>query len=127
MSPITKGDHPELDTTELLDKEGIKIYQSQVGTLQWVVQIGRVDVATAVMTMSRFRAAPRQGHMDRIHRIHGYISKMHHAVIRMRVDEPDFSDFPEFNYDWEYTCYAGTKELLPEDSPRESLQSLLRT
>jgi hypothetical protein len=38
--------------------EGIKIYQSLIGALQWVIQIGRFDVATAVMTMSRFRASP---------------------------------------------------------------------
>jgi hypothetical protein len=117
-SPLTKGDHPEVDTTELLDYEATKIYQSLIGALQWVVQIGRLDVATAVMTMSRFRAAPREGHMDRVKRIHGYISKMRHAVIRMRVDEPDFSDIPESNYDWEYTCYHGAKELIPEDCPR---------
>ena len=36
----------------------------------------------------------------------------------MRVDEPDFSDIPKFKYDWEHTCYAGAKELLPEDAPR---------
>ena len=61
-SPLTKGDHPEIDTTELLEFEDTKLHQSLIGGLQWVAQIGRLDVATAVMTMSRFRAAPRQGH-----------------------------------------------------------------
>jgi hypothetical protein len=45
---LAKGDHPELDTSDLLDMEGIKIYQSLIGALQWVIQIGRFDVATAV-------------------------------------------------------------------------------
>ena len=63
-SPIEKNDHPELDTSELLDEEGIVKYQSLIGALQWVVSIGRFDVMTAVMTLSSFRAAPRHGHMD---------------------------------------------------------------
>jgi hypothetical protein len=54
-----EGDHPELDCSELLNHEDTKIYQSLIGALQWVVQLGRIDIITAVMTMSRFRAAPR--------------------------------------------------------------------
>ena len=51
-SPLEKRDHPEIDTTELLEPEGITRYQSLVGQLQWAVTLGRLDVATAVMTMS---------------------------------------------------------------------------
>jgi hypothetical protein len=70
-----EGDHPELDCSELLNHEDTKIYQSLIGALQWVVQLGRIDI-TAVMTMSRFRAAPGQGHMWIVH---GFINKMKHA------------------------------------------------
>ena len=63
-SPLEKGDHPELDTTEELDMDGIKKYQSVIGALQWTIILGRFDVATAVMTISGFRVAPRQGHLD---------------------------------------------------------------
>jgi hypothetical protein len=65
LQSTREGDHPELDCSELLNHEDTKIYQSLIGALQWVVQLGRIDIITAVMTMSRFRAAPRQGHMDR--------------------------------------------------------------
>ena len=34
--------------------------------LQWLVTLGRSDLHAQVATMSRFRAAPRQGHMDRL-------------------------------------------------------------
>jgi hypothetical protein len=54
-SPLEKDDHPELDSSDLLDLEGIKIYQSLIGALQWVIQIGRFDVTTAVMTLSSLR------------------------------------------------------------------------
>ncbi len=116
-SPLTKGDHPELDTSELLGLEDVKIYQSLIGALQWVIQIGRWDVATATMTMSRFRASPRIGHLDRVKRIYGYVSKMKHAVVRICTEEPDYSDIPEIKCDWLCTIYRGAKEEIPDDAP----------
>ena len=69
------------------------------------------------MTMSRFRAAPRRGHLERVKRICGYLSKMRHGIIRIRTEEPDYSDIPEKLFDWEYTCYKGAQEILPKDAP----------
>ena len=59
-SPLEKGDHPELDMSEELDANGIKDYQSLIGALQWSVSLGRIDITTAVVTMSGFRVAPRK-------------------------------------------------------------------
>ena len=53
-SPLEKGDHPELDTSEILDETGIQQYQSLIGSLQWAISLGRFDIATAVMTLSSF-------------------------------------------------------------------------
>ena len=38
-SPLEDGDHPELDTSEFLDKDDIQKYQSLVGAMQWTVSI----------------------------------------------------------------------------------------
>ena len=53
-SPIEKNDHPELDTSELLDLDNTTKYQSLIGALQWAVSIGRFDIMTSVMTLSLF-------------------------------------------------------------------------
>jgi hypothetical protein len=116
-SPLEKGDHPELDTLELLDSQGITIYQSLIGALQWVITIGRFDVQTAVMTLSGFRVAPRRGHLERAKRVYGYLAKMRHAAIRVRTDEPDYSDIPDFEYDWSQTIYGNLEEEVPQDAP----------
>ena len=58
------GDHPELDESELLDPDQTRLYQSLVGMLQWAVTLGRLDIYCGVMTMSRFRAIPRIGHLE---------------------------------------------------------------
>ena len=117
-SPLEKGDHPELDTSELLDSQGITVYQSLIGALQWAVSIGRFDIHTAVMTLSGFRVAPRRGHLERAKRVYAYLAKMKHAAIRMRTEEPDYSDIPKFDYDWSRTIYGNVKECKPHDAPK---------
>ena len=116
-APLEKGDHPEMDTTELLDMDNTKIYQSLIGGLQWIVTIGRFDIMVAVMTLSSFRAAPRKGHLERVRRIYGYLSKMRHATIRVRTTEPDYSDLPVKELDWARTVYGALEEILPDDAP----------
>jgi len=116
-SPLVNGDHPELDDLELLDEDDQKMYQSLIGAPQWVIQIGHFDIQTAVMTLSRFRAVPRQGHLDRVKRIHGCLSKMRHATIKIRTDAPDYSNIPVKLCDWECSCYADAKEEIPLDAP----------
>jgi len=105
-----------MDNTELLDAEKIKLYQSLIGALQWMVTIGRFDIMTAVVTMSAFRAAPRIGHLERVKRIFGYLAKMNQAKLRVRTEEPDYSGLPNFEYDWEHTVYGAVSELLPDDA-----------
>src|SRR5687768_17887125 len=118
-SPMEKGDHPELDDSELLDTTGIQQYQSLVGSLQWAISLGRFDIATAVMSMSSFRALPRRGHLNRLKRICGYPVKMKSATLRFRVHEPDYSDLSVKQYNWS-SVHVEVSELLPDDAP-ESL------
>jgi hypothetical protein len=85
--------------------------------MQWAVSLRRFDIATAVMTLSGFRAAPRVGHLDRAKRVVGYLSKMKHAIIRFRVGEPDLSDLPDVEYECELSVYGNVKEATPYDAP----------
>ena len=116
-SPIEKGDHPELDTSDFLLADDISKYLSMVGALQWIISIGRFDITTAVMTLGSFRVAPRKGHMDRLKRIYGYLAKFPSATIRIRTDLPDYSNLPDLKYDWEHSVYGNVKEDIPLDIP----------
>ena len=59
-TPLEPNDHPELDLSPELGEDGIAKYQSLIGSLQWAVSLGRLDITTAVMTMSGFRTNPRE-------------------------------------------------------------------
>ena len=42
---------------------------------------------------------------------------MWYASIRVRTEEPDYSDLPNNTYDWTYSVYGNVMELLPTDAP----------
>ena len=76
------------------------------------------DIATAVMSLSSFRAAPRRGHLERAKRVTGYLTKFKEATIRFRTSEPDHSDLPSPVHDWDTSVYGDVEEMLPQDAPR---------
>ena len=85
-TPLDKNDHPELDTSEILEGDMAAKYLTMVGQLQWLVTFRRFDIHAQVATVSRFRAAPRQGHMDRLKRIYSYAIRTKDYAIRFRTD-----------------------------------------
>ena len=116
--PLEGGDHPELDTSELCDEHQTKQFQTLIGQLQWLISLGRFDIAVHVMSLSRFRAQPRKGHLDRAKRIVGYLLFLPDGAIRFRTGEPDFSSLKDQEYDWTRTVYSGAYEQIPHDIPK---------
>jgi hypothetical protein len=116
-SPLEKGDHPEMDDSDFLNEDDKQIYQSLIGSLQWALSLARFDIATAVMTLSSFRVAPRVGHLERAKRVYCYLARFKFAKLRFRTLEPDYSAIPNVTYDWAHTVYGNIKEKVPDDIP----------
>ena len=68
-TPLDKNNHPELDISEILEGDMAAKCLTMVVQLQWPVTLGKLDLHAHVATISRFRAAPRHGHRDRLKRI----------------------------------------------------------
>ena len=117
QSPLEPNEHPELDDSELLEVDDIKIYQCLVGQAQWLTQLGRFDIAVHVMSLSSFRMCPRKGHLEFMKRIYGYLCRFNDGGIRIRTGLPDFSDLETVKVDWSKTPYAGAKEETPHKLP----------
>ena len=83
-SPLDKNDHPELDNSKLASDDLITKFMCMIGQLQWAVTLylGRYDILAHVMSMSRFRLAPKVGHIERMKRIYGYLSRTKHYALR---------------------------------------------
>ena len=117
VTALVENDHPEIDESEFLNDEDTRIYQSLIGSAQWLIQLGRFDIAVHIMTLSSFRAQPRRGHLDRIKRVYGYLSRMKGSAIRIRTNMPDLSGIAIERYDWSKTVYAGATEEVPDNIP----------
>jgi hypothetical protein len=79
------------------------------------------------MTMSRFRLAPRIGHVERVKKIYGYLSKTKHYAIRYRTKSPDYSNLPNYEYDWARSIYGNVQEKVPDDIPKPLGKSIIIT
>lgn len=117
QSPLSPNDHPELDNSSLLDEDDIQKYQSLIGSLQWLITLGRWDIQTQVMSMSSFRAMPRQGHLERVKRICKCVNQFKHFTIKFRPYAPDLSmldnrERPEWS-----NIYGECFEEVPSDAP----------
>jgi hypothetical protein len=72
-TPMATGYRPELDATPELDEGKTNYFQEVIGILQWIVELGRVDIMVAVAVLSRFLASPSEGHLEQVFHIFAYL------------------------------------------------------
>jgi len=114
--PLEEKDHPELDLSEFCNEDDTEKFQSLIGALQWTISLCRFDIANAVMTLSRYNAAPRIGHLDCAKRICGYLRKYSHGAIQFCTGTPSHAEHTHKiqQYDWFSTVYGNpTEEISP--------------
>ena len=63
---MTTSYRPELDVTPELSDADASYYQSLIGILRWIVELGRVDICLEVSMMSLHLALPRIGHLHQV-------------------------------------------------------------
>lgn len=106
----------ELDVSPELTPQYAQYYQSQMGVLQWIVELGRIDMITEVSRLSSHMALPREGHLDALFHVFNFLKL--HKNARMVFDptypEIDMKAFQE--HDWT-NFYGNVKEPIPTDMP----------
>ena len=116
---IPKGYRPEIDVTPELDPGEASYYQSLIGIMRWMVEIGRVDICTEVSMMSSHLALPRKGHLEALFHMFAYLKKHHNSEMVFDPSEPDVdtNEFPR--EDWSLSIYGDVSEELPRSKPFE--------
>ena len=66
-TPFAQSYAPEMDTSKELGMKETSFYQSQIGVLRWMVELGRVDIITEVSMLASHLAAPREGHLEAVY------------------------------------------------------------
>ena len=76
-TPLSANYRPELDVSDELGPDEASYYQSLIGILRWMVELGRVDLNCEVSMMSSHLALPRKGHLEQLFHMFGYLKKHH--------------------------------------------------
>ena len=123
-TPMAEAAHPELDDSPLLDATDHSKFRSLIGCANWLVTLGRFDIAYSVNAYSRFSMQPRQGHLNGIIRVFGYLKKFKKGRIMIDPSYPDHSMFETKEYDNWKEFYPDAQELVPEKSEMPSPKGL---
>ena len=118
-TPLKPGYRPELDVSTELNPSDASYFQSLIGVLRWIVELGRVDVCLEVSMMSSCLALPRKGHLEQLFNIFSYLRDKHNTemVFDPTYPELDMSLFEK--KDWassEFGHIEGQEEV-PDNAP----------
>ncbi len=72
-NPFPVNYEPSTDLSDLLDPDCSSFYQHLIGVMRWMVELGRINIATEVSMLSSYLACPREGHLDNALHIMGYL------------------------------------------------------
>jgi hypothetical protein len=86
-------------TPELLP-ELANYYQLLIGVLHWMVEIGQVDMITDVSKLASHMAMPREGHLQAMLHILGYLKKKHGLRMVFDPSYPDINHMIFKECDW---------------------------
>ena len=115
--PIPTGYRPELDQSDLLDKDMISRYLQLIGILRWAIELGRVDIALETAIMSQYSASPRVGHIEAVYHIFAYLQANPRATMVFDPTTP-LIDEGCFQHDTDWKPFYGdVKEELPLNMP----------
>ena len=117
-TPMTSDFVPELDSSPELNKEDTTLYQELIGILRWATELGRADILYEVSILSQYQASPREGHLNELFHIFGYLKKKPKMSIFMDPSLPniDYGAFKTKPQDFaEY--YRDAHEHVPHDMP----------
>ena len=110
-----RGDYrPEIDFTPELNPTEAAYFQSLIGVLRWIVELGRVDITCEVSELASMMAMPREGHLDQVYHVFAYLKNKHNAELVLDPTPPKINaeDFPV--EDWSHTVYSDAIEPIPD-------------
>ena len=103
---------PEIDISEECDATDASYYQSLIGILRWMVELGRVDMNVEVSMMSSHLAMPGQGHLEALYHIFGYLKAHHNGEMPFDPSYPEIDTSQFVRQDWSKTVYGNKIPLV---------------
>ena len=113
-APISSKYRPELDISPELKADEASLYMSLIGTLRWIVEMGRVDIMVEVSMLSSHVAMPREGHLQQVYHIFSYLKSHHNARIILDPSYPEIYEEQFVRKEWRH-FYSTKGEVIPDN------------
>ena len=78
-------------------------YQSLIGVLRWIVELGRADIVMETSALASMMALPREGHLTAVFHMFAFLEGKHNGVMVFDHTEPDIDESKFPNEDWSAT------------------------
>jgi hypothetical protein len=117
-TPLSNNYRPEVDVTPELSAEEASYYQSLIGVLRSIVELGRVNICLEVSMMSSHLALPREGHLQQLYHIFAYLKKHRNAEMVFDPSDPVIDESMFSRRDWTTSEFGlSLTEDLPDNMP----------
>lgn len=121
----TQSYRPELDTSEPCDDKQAQFFQSLVGIMRWLTEIGRLDILTETSMLSSFLVTPRLGHLHQALHVFKYLkdhkrSKMVFDPLPVYIHDDHLHPLERASYRAQFMkeLYPDAVEDLPPNAPK---------
>ena len=94
-NPFPLGYEPCMDLSPMLSPEESSYFQTIIGVMRCMVELGRTDISVKVSQLSSFLAMSRQGHLVNALHIMSYLNIRHNSRLVLDPSYPgiDMSEF----------------------------------
>jgi hypothetical protein len=113
---MPKNYRPEIDVTPVLNEKNSSLYMQYIGMLRWAIELGRVDILLEVSLLSSYMCMPREGQLEAIYCIFGYLAKHLEAPLIFDARYPTIDETVFTNITWKY-IYPDAKEDMHPRTP----------
>ena len=116
IDPFESEYDPLIDLSADMGPIILNYYQTQIGVLRWMVELGMIDIINEVSMLASQLALPQEGHLEAVFHIFGYLKGHHNArvVFNTTYPTPEMSMFQE--QDW-CDSYRNVKEAICPNLP----------
>jgi hypothetical protein len=87
-TPMRPSYQPELDITPELTPINAAYFQSVIGILRWIVELGSINICLETSMLSLHLAMPRQGHLAQTYHVFAYLKKYYNTKMVFDPSDP---------------------------------------
>jgi hypothetical protein len=117
---------PELDVSPELSFDLANRYQQLIGILRWACELGRLDILLEVALLASHSCMPREGHLDAVYRIFGYLKYHERSTLVFDHTRPRYDCSRFRQVDWK-DFYGDVQEAIPPNMPEPLGQPVTTT